>query len=286
VQNHPVITTGFVVCFEAIIFRVMDYFLYHKLIGATDSKQELIGATDSTQELNDLVVVNRYQLPTSSFTTLVFLFVCQMTLSLFYIYSLNNNKKGWADSSGWRWFIGLLLCNLAGEDEIGYVFQFAFWLKLLHTKDPRMQKVPSMMFFFKIQDFKKEVRARMFMSMFVNMFTRRIILCTAPILLSVANDPIDSVKDCLAVFFINKLDDLHDHVRFVKALKQKKPMDKENSSCCLHSGNVPEGNDYEEVSESEEDVEEKIEKLEKRVKEDAEKIKAFDTRLQRLEEGA
>jgi len=175
VQNNPVLTTGFVVCFEAIIFRVIEYFMFLEKALATDSKQELTGVTDSKQELKDLEVVNRYQLPTSSFTTLFFLFVCQMTLSMFYIYSLNNYKKGWADSSGWRWFLGLLLCNLAGEDEVGHDFQFTFWLKLLHTKDRRMQHVPSMMFFVKIEDFKKEVCVRMCMSMCVNMFTRRII---------------------------------------------------------------------------------------------------------------
>jgi len=70
----------------------------------------------------------------------------------------------------------------------------------------------------------------------------------------------------------------------VKALKQKKTRDKENSSCCLLSEKVPEGNNYEELSGSEEDVEEKIKALEKRVKEDAEEIKTLAKRLKRLED--
>jgi len=55
----------------------------------------------------------------------------------------------------------------------------------------------------------------MLMSMSVNMFIRRIVFCTAPILLSIADDPLEFIKEALAVFFITKLDDLADKVKFV-----------------------------------------------------------------------
>jgi len=263
VLDHPVRTACFVVCVEAIIFRLMDVCLF-------TSRRNKAGATDGKQKLDDLWVVNRYQLPTSSFVILVSTVACQITLSLFYIYSLNNNKMGWADSSGWRWFIGFLLCNLAGEDEVGHVFQFQFWLELFHTKDRRMQNV-----FCKIGNFNCEIWMRMLMSMSVNMFIRRIVFCTAPILLSIADDPLEFIKEALAVFFINKLDDLVDKVKFVDSLEQKKTRDRKDDrkGCCnWRWGQAAESESESESesaadSESEEDVDPKIKRwLEKRLR--------------------
>jgi len=115
----------------------------------------------------------------------------------------------------------------------------------------------------------------MLMSMSVNMFIRQIVFCTAPILLSIADDPLEFIKEALAVFFINKLDDLADKVKFVDSLEQKKARDKKDDKkgCCnWRWGEAAESESESESesaadSESEEDVDPKIKRwLEKRLR--------------------
>eukprot|EP00418_Pyrodinium_bahamense_P067452 CAMPEP_0179085796 /NCGR_PEP_ID=MMETSP0796-20121207/38877_1 /TAXON_ID=73915 /ORGANISM="Pyrodinium bahamense, Strain pbaha01" /LENGTH=117 /DNA_ID=CAMNT_0020783243 /DNA_START=199 /DNA_END=552 /DNA_ORIENTATION=- len=57
------------------------------------------------------------------------------------------------------------------------------------------------------------------MSLFINLIFRQIIVCSAPVLLGV-EEPLDFIKDCLALFFITKLDDLDDAILFEKELEK------------------------------------------------------------------
>jgi len=199
----PFTASSIMLCFESCIYRGVDA-LTHRNINDEDLKK--------------LTITNRYQLLSADFSRTFFLFLCQFTLGLFYIYELNNHTGGWQDVSGWRWFIGLLLCNIAGEDEVGSAFDMSFWLTLL-KKDGLMDLSTKMFICIPVK-YKYEVRARMVGSMIVNMFFRRIIFCTTPVLLGVVNEPLDFVKDCLAVFYITKIDDLDNPIEFSKDLEK------------------------------------------------------------------
>mmetsp|Transcript_11099 Transcript_11099/g.21473 ORF Transcript_11099/g.21473 Transcript_11099/m.21473 type:complete len:242 (+) Transcript_11099:1-726(+) len=166
----------------------------------------------------------------SKLTSTFFLFAVQFTLGLFYMYSLNNNKGGWENSSGFRWLISVLLVGVKSGEEIGKGFDFKFWIQLLRSKNSKMQHNPRFLGCGCSLSCRTEATIRMVMSIIVNGFMRRIILCTAPILLSLSDDPLDFVKDCLAVFFITNLDDLAESVNLEGDLvkKRKININKEN----------------------------------------------------------
>lgn len=221
-MDKPFTTSCVVLCVESSLYRLVEYFLHRKLRAVEYESRQLdklkrkYTYTLQDEALRKYPVVNRYQLLSAPFSSTFFLFVCQLTLGLFYIYSLNNRRGGWQDVSGWRWFVGLCLCNLAGEEEVGSSFQMTFWLKLLDKGD--LTNKWTRIFFVVPVKWRYVITFRMIMSMCVNMFIRRIIFCTAPVLLGVVDEPLDFIKDCLAVFFITKLDDLDDAIEFSKDL--------------------------------------------------------------------
>merc|ERR1712087_346021 len=53
----------------------------------------------------------------------------------------------------------------------------------------------------------------------INCFCREVLLCIAPIALS-TSDRNDLIKDCLAIFFITKLDDIDDPDSIMNCLKK------------------------------------------------------------------
>jgi len=251
VHENPFSISSFILCVEAIIFRVMDWL---------NVKRDMKKNPKKYEQISDLQALNRYQLLSTNFMNVFLLFVSQGTLGLFYVYALNGRKGKWDHSSGWRWFIGFLVCNLAGEDEAGASFAYPFWLKLQNaaTTNPKMQGKKSRICGCIHMKYEHEIKCRMVMSMVVNMFIHRIIFCTAPILMSVADKPLDFIKDCLAVFFITKLDDLDNAVSFAKDLIKKQKIDKEGGNICMEA----EDEDYnKEVLVSEENLKETVEKL-------------------------
>eukprot|EP00418_Pyrodinium_bahamense_P049453 CAMPEP_0179186594 /NCGR_PEP_ID=MMETSP0796-20121207/92555_1 /TAXON_ID=73915 /ORGANISM="Pyrodinium bahamense, Strain pbaha01" /LENGTH=248 /DNA_ID=CAMNT_0020890599 /DNA_START=251 /DNA_END=997 /DNA_ORIENTATION=+ len=169
--------------------------------------EEYQSATGRDGDDADLEVSNRYQALTNSFTATCLLFLCQATLGFYYIYELNHrsSEERFEGASPWRWFIGLSLCTIAGETELGGDFEVGYWVFLSKQED--LMKKRTRIFYCIPTTYSVELRIRGIMSLIVNLFLRRIILGTAPILLGVES-PLDFIKDCLAVFFITKLDDL------------------------------------------------------------------------------
>jgi len=198
----------------SVVFLCLEASLY-RFVGYRNEK-----VTDEVLDLPREPIRDRYQLLSSKFTTISLLFLCQFTLGLFYIYALNNKTDGWSNTSGWRWFISVLLVNLAGEEEVGNSFSFRFWLQLVRTTNPRMDNTTTFCCCCPFK-YRTEAIIRGIMSMIVNMFIRRIIFCTAPIFLATSESPIDFIKDCLAVFFITKLDELDNPVALKDDLAKK-----------------------------------------------------------------
>jgi len=223
-HNNPFTSSCTMLCFESAFFKLLELIL-HKLEKNDDNAEE-DRTTNPRSKLLNYRIVNKYQKLSSPFSSTFLLFLCQLTLGLYYVYDLNSrtSKRGWGDVVVWRWFIGLCLCNLAGENEVGTEFVFDFWLNLREALGPLADKRTRIC----------EIWARGIMSAIVNQFFRRIILGTAPVLLGVEG-PLDFIKDCLAVFFITKLDDLEDPVGFRTELERMKKEGGSNFWEILHN---------------------------------------------------
>lgn len=165
--------------------------------------------TYTEQKVTDLKIRNSYQQLSMRFTQILTIFVIQLALGLFYMHSLFNKEDGWKDTSGWRWFLSVLLVIYVGDDEHGEAFHMRFWLTVLLSGYERVSwQVKIEMFF------------RMIMSMVINMFIRRIILCTAPIFLGTMDTPMDFIVNAMAIFYITKLDELDEDKKFGTDLKK------------------------------------------------------------------
>lgn len=108
------------------------------------------------------------------------------------------------------WFYSLLLCLIAGHDNLGGRYNCFFWEEIKEVSEKPMFKGKKKYWFGILPvTFWVEWMIRRFMSFFVNGLCRACILGTAPILMSTA-DPLSVIKDSMAVFFITTLDDLPD----------------------------------------------------------------------------
>lgn len=127
----------------------------------------------------------------------------------YYMFDLNSDPDthNVESVSFMKWFFAVVLTILAGEDEVGAPFNHEFWDHLCEQKIASLKK-PVFWGLWQIER-RYEFRFRMVLSFIVNRIFRGIILGTGPIMLCVSG-PMDFIKDCLAIFFITKLDDLDD----------------------------------------------------------------------------
>merc|ERR1712032_1386950 len=140
----------------------------------------------------------------------VLYFIAQVGLMGYYMFSLNSDPDthNVESVSFLKWFFAVVLTIIAGEDEVGAPFNQEFWDHLCEQKIASLKR-PVFGCLWQTER-RYEFRCRMVLSFIVNRIFRGIILGTGPILLCVCG-PMDFIKDCLAIFFITKLDDLDDH---------------------------------------------------------------------------
>jgi len=188
VTDHPFICTLVSISIEHAVWFFFDYVVQmkrqHKGKDEEDDEGEDVEKLlegEQKNDLSDLKIVNKYQMMSMRFTPVFFLFVCQLTLAMFYMYSINcrTATEGWSNSSGLRWFIGILLCNITDKDQAGAVFDLPFWQKLISNKKEMTCK--GRMGCFRVSYWVQAI-LRMLMSIGVNLFTRGIVVFTAPIL--------------------------------------------------------------------------------------------------------
>merc|ERR1712232_581950 len=163
------------------------------------------------------------------------MFVAQMGLITYYIFEL----EGWSDEdpddnvglkthdynnvSVVKWFIGVVIVEVAAENEVGAEFNFKFWYNLIKGALNEDSTI------YKNWDRRKELKKewcckeewcgktyhvvegvfRCLLAFLVNSVSRSVLLGTAPIMLCVEG-PMDFIKDVMAVFFIVNLDDYGD----------------------------------------------------------------------------
>jgi len=94
-------------------------------------------------------------------------------------------------------FAAVLVTNVSGDGESGISFQVPVWESLWGNEK----------YEYRVQDFPKQFWSRVIFDGTINAFCREVLLCLAPVALSVVGRD-DLIKDSLAIFFITRMDDI------------------------------------------------------------------------------
>jgi len=248
VKTNPFTCSCILLVLECTVRRLMDALRRKRNTYALAPRGDATNGAERKEDgENERTISNQYEDLTTPFTKILLLFTCQATLGFYYVYELNHRSSDnkLEGISPWRWFIGVCLCTIAGESELGSAFEADYWFFLLNQKEliDKQRRIYGCI----TVTYRAEVWIRAVMSLIVNMIIRRIILGTAPIFLGVES-PMDFIKDCLAVFFITKLDDMEQTFLFED---MKAQLDKEEVIEVKRRNSIREGTA---VSEDERDV--------------------------------
>jgi hypothetical protein len=145
-----------------------------------------------------------------SFSTVIF--AAQFALFLFFVLDMNNNdyKDCRCAMNPFHWFAAVLVTNVSGHGESGMMFQYSVWQELKKCQSNNKK--------YKVIDHPKMYYSRMAFDFIINGFSREVLLCLAPVALSVV-DRDDLIKDSLAIFFISRMDDLTEDRTIDQAIK-------------------------------------------------------------------
>mmetsp|Transcript_6276 Transcript_6276/g.14395 ORF Transcript_6276/g.14395 Transcript_6276/m.14395 type:complete len:363 (-) Transcript_6276:63-1151(-) len=164
----------------------------------------------------DLKPINNcYMCVTNRFRRPALTFIAQVGLMSYYVWNLNADPDSHDKSkvSIMKWLFAVIITLVVGEDETGSDFNDRFWQRLLGDKgfwtEERKTELCTMWFGFVPVTYWAEWQIRSALDRIVNSVFRAVLLSTAPIMLS-PEEPLDFIKDCLAIFFIAKLDDFDD----------------------------------------------------------------------------
>jgi hypothetical protein len=115
-----------------------------------------------------------------------------------------------------QWVVGVAVTNVAGYEEAGSQFDIRVWNALRREiEETQKYKDESWALWWIWMKFYM----RMVFDFVINSFCREALLGLAPVLLSVS-ERMDFVKDCLAIFFIARMDDLPDPRTVEECLKE------------------------------------------------------------------
>merc|ERR1711920_144582 len=147
------------------------------------------------------------------FTTITF--VAQFALFSIFVLEMNGDVKTHerCNMNVFHWLAAVLVTNVAGLQESGDSFKKEVWDELWEQRGTSENAE-------KVREHPVQYWTRLFYAGTINGFCRELLLCLAPVALSVV-DRDDLVKDCLAIFFISKIDDI-DPKTICKALEDWK----------------------------------------------------------------
>lgn len=136
-------------------------------------------------------------------------YIAQCGLVFYYVFELNADPSTHDvnNVSVLEWIFAVVIMQVTVDDEMGAAYQPEFWSSLQKAISPQVRKVWDFRLWFFPMTLEHELFLRQLMDMVINGFCRTMIIGTAPIMLCV-EDHMDFVKDCTALFFILKLDDL------------------------------------------------------------------------------
>lgn len=165
-------------------------------------------------------IMSRYTDWSASTGATALVFLAQFGLFLLFVMYLNEDEQSHDPCNVviFQWLIGVLLTNIAGADETGVPFNYLIWKKIYYDWERSSRSIEQSI----PHELKKprlvEFGFRVAFDFVVNSFCREVLLGLAPVVLSVS-DRWDFVKDCLAIFFISRLDDLDDHKSLDESIK-------------------------------------------------------------------
>jgi hypothetical protein len=185
---------------ESIAFAFFESVVLHRLCRTwqkklTDYERPVVKG----KEMKDVVNTKfaDFSVPWS-FATITF--VAQFMLFSIFILDMNGDENTHCRCSMniFHWFAAVLVTNVSGHDESGGSFRYSAWENMLTPE--RVSK-------YKVKDHPVQYWSRCFCDGTINAFCREVLLCLAPVALSVSSRD-DLVKDCLAIFFISRMDDI------------------------------------------------------------------------------
>eukprot|EP00928_Gymnodinium_smaydae_P079477 TRINITY_DN63393_c0_g1_i1.p1 TRINITY_DN63393_c0_g1~~TRINITY_DN63393_c0_g1_i1.p1 ORF type:complete len:348 (-),score=71.62 TRINITY_DN63393_c0_g1_i1:157-1200(-) len=200
-------------------------------------KQALHDENKADQDEDSIKVVkNKYMDPSVESRRIALLFIGQLGLMCYFIYTLNDdddshdiNKINFV-----KWSLALILTMCVDDDEAGAAYVKSYWVPDRdvfneselpeiclpeHEIAKRLADKDRELFCCMTIKHKTDWAFRRIMDALINVLFRTTIMATAPMLLC-TEEPIDFIKDCLALFFISKLDDLDDSRKLDEALKE------------------------------------------------------------------
>merc|ERR1712087_775522 len=148
------------------------------------------------------------------FTTVTF--VAQFALFSIFVLEMNGDVKTHArcNMNVFHWLAAVLVTNVAGLQESGDSFKKEVWDELWEQRETSDRAE-------RVREHPVQYWTRLFYAGTINGFCRELLLCLAPVALSVV-DRNDLVKDCLAIFFISKIDDIQQPKTIGKVLEDWK----------------------------------------------------------------
>jgi len=235
--------------FESVILFHLGNWLQRKYDQITDLNKEREGEEIAISKFSDFSV---------TWGTATITWMAQVSLFLLFTLDLNGDTKSHDECSMniFYWFAAVLVTNVAGQDECGGSFRRAVWKDTKSWNGVETEQ-PVRFWTRYLYDFT------------INCFCREVLLCIAPVALS-TSDRNELIKDCLAIFFITKLDDIDDPMSIVKCLTKR---DEEEEDDRIGGKEVDETegqNDMEkqllEDSPAKAGIQDRLEKLEKQLK--------------------
>eukprot|EP00415_Alexandrium_ostenfeldii_P000210 UN0210 len=154
------------------------------------------------------------------FSKALLFFIGQFSLMMIFVYELDRDKetKEACNVSFFKWFVASILTVLCGQSEVGQEYGPHFW-ELLQVSDAAKEHG------YLIGPIRLEnwyiFKVRHTFSFIVNNIFRMLVLGLCPIMLCVSTH-FEFIKDCLALFFITKLDDVDGGSSLLEELKQLK----------------------------------------------------------------
>lgn len=204
---------------------------------APESPQALLQRFRSVADpldVEDKPIKNVYMCVSSSLPRVICTFVVQLCLVICFVWYMNGlthtlapfgeqspDKKRHIDCG--KWALAVMIMLISGDGEMGDAYDHAFWARVLHKDEPS-EKVLNAWSACCCLTYRREWLFRALLDKIANSMFRTLVQSTAPILLC-TEEPLDFVKDCLAICFILKIDD-YESPRGARELQQEARKDR------------------------------------------------------------
>merc|ERR1711920_102829 len=207
--SGPLVTSLLVTFLESILYWI----LYRHL----ENSGHKVTWHSAKKSRDDRIIETRYT--DWSFSTIyaIVLFAAQFGLFCMFVLDLNQDDDTHNPCKVHfvQWGISVAVTMIAGGGEAGSAFDKNVWTQInaeakKRSENEKASQGPVLM---------SHIYLRMTFDYIINCLCRNAILGLAPVMLSV-DTRMNFIKDCLAVFFICKLDDLNDAKSVKSAFEQ------------------------------------------------------------------